>query len=107
VPDGKRPNSRYDPVREAAERWSAWTFEEKQINDGSERFLPDEQVVIIDIDKFGGDRDLAWAHVIVHLENGDYDTQSGWLTNEQEDLVDWVVTVRLDREEDRPWSTQS
>lgn len=103
MPNFARPIARYDPVRDAAERWPAWVIEEKKLQDGSERFFPDDHVVVVDIDKFGGDRDRAWAHVLVHLENGDYDTQSGWLTDEQEDLVDWVVMLRLDREEDRIW----
>lgn len=107
MPSFARPITRYDPVREAAEQWPGWMIEEKRLTDGSEWFFPDERIVVIDIAKFGGDRDRAWAHVIVHLENGDYDTRSGWLTKEQEDLVECVVKVRLDRAEDRDWFAQS
>lgn len=103
MPHSARPIVRYDPVREAAERWSDWVIEEKKMKDRSERFLPDEQIVIVDINQFGGDRAWAWAHVLVHLENGDYDTDARWITDEQEDLADWIVMLRLDREQDREW----
>lgn len=106
MPNSARPSAQYDPIREAAERWSAWTFEETTLRDESEQFLPDDRIVLIDIDKFGGDRERAWAHVIVHLENGDHNCRSGWISQDREDFAEMVVKIRLDRAEDRNWLQQ-
>lgn len=103
MPSFARPIVRYDPVREAAERWHGWQIEEKHLEEGSERIFHDQRVIVIDLEQWGGDRDRAWAHVLVHIEYGHHAGQSEWLTDDQEDFADWLADMRLDRLDARVW----
>lgn len=104
MPKFERPIARYDPVRDAAERWPSWTIEEKHLEGDSERFYLDHRIIVVDIDKWGGDRDRAWAHVIAHLDYGHHDDGGpDWLPAEQEQVAEGIADLRLDRLGERSW----
>lgn len=86
VPNDERRECKYNPMREAAERWPGWAIEEVRLDGDAEVFLHRENVIMLDLARWDGDRDWAWTHSLVHLEERHVADESGCFTEEARKL---------------------
>lgn len=93
---------RYDPMGDAAERWSEWRFLTTPLRGvTSELISPQAKAVLIDQAWWDRDAAEALAHQIAHLDLGHHEDMGRPFTDEDERQAVWLAQVRLDREADR------
>ena len=90
----------YNPLADTAERFPTWHIGQADLGGrASEVVCSEQEMILIDPSQFGGDLELAYAHVVSHLDH--HMRVINALTDVHESEADWIAAVRLDREDSR------